>query len=59
MCDECAEIELTIERFRSIKHGVSDELTLQRAQAVIADLEGRKATLHDRLTERPPTTGRY
>src|ERR1700759_4206197 len=46
MCEKCSEIELTIDRFRSIKCSVSDQLTVERAQEVIADLEAQKATLH-------------
>ena len=58
MCEKCAEIELTIERFRSIKSAVSDQLTLERAQEVIADLEAQKATIHPQVVEKA-APGRY
>ncbi len=46
MCEKCDEIEVTIERFRQIKRSIGDQLTVERALEVIADLETQKAALH-------------
>jgi hypothetical protein len=46
MCEKCVEIDKAIERFRRIKRSISEQLTVERAQEVIADLEAKKATLH-------------
>ena len=48
MCEKCVEIDKTIERFRQIKRSISDQLTVERAQKVIADLKDQKAVLHSR-----------
>jgi hypothetical protein len=46
MCGKCLEIDKTIERFRQVKQSISDQLTVERAQEVIADLEAKKVALH-------------
>jgi hypothetical protein len=46
MCEKCVEIDVTIERFRQIKRSIGDQLTVERALEVIADLEAKKAALH-------------
>lgn len=46
MCQKCVEIDVTIERFRQIKRSIGDQLTIERALAVIADLEAQKVALH-------------
>jgi hypothetical protein len=46
MCEKCAKIDILIERFRQIKRSINDQLTINRAQNVIAELEGMKAALH-------------
>ncbi len=55
MCDKCSTINKTIERFRQIRRPISDQLTLERAKQVIAELEEQKAALH--FGDREPTTG--
>jgi len=46
MCEKCAEIYILIGRYRQVKRSISDQLTITRAQDVIAELEGLKAALH-------------
>jgi hypothetical protein len=46
MCEKCSTINNTIERFRQIRRSISDQLTVERARQVIADLEEQKAVLH-------------
>jgi hypothetical protein len=46
MCQKCIEVDKTIERFRQVKRSISDQLTVERAHEVIADLEAKKAALH-------------
>jgi len=40
------EIDKTIERYRQIKRSIMDQLTVDRAKELIAELEARKAALH-------------
>jgi hypothetical protein len=46
MCEKCVEIDITIERFRRIQRSISDDLTVDRAKAVIVELTTTKAALH-------------
>jgi hypothetical protein len=46
MCEKCAEIDILIGRYRPVKRSINDQLTIDRAQDVIAELEGLKAALH-------------
>jgi|GEM_PF-2503843 len=46
MCEQCVEIDQTIERYRRITRSINDNLTLERAEELIADLEARKIELH-------------
>jgi hypothetical protein len=46
MCDKCDEIDKTIERYRQIKRSILDQITVERAQELIAELEAQKAALH-------------
>src|SRR6202012_5231494 len=55
MCDKCSTINKTIERFRQIRRSISDQLTVERARQVIAELEEQKAALH--LGDCEPITG--
>jgi hypothetical protein len=50
MCEKCSAIDKTIERFRRIKRSISDQLAVERARQVIADLEDQKAALHSEIT---------
>jgi hypothetical protein len=46
MCEKCAEIDILIERYRRVKCSISDQLTIEKAREVIAELEVQKAALH-------------
>ena len=46
MCEKCVDIIRSIDRFRRIVRSISDDLTVERAKAVITDLEEKKAELH-------------
>jgi len=57
MCEKCSTINNTIERFRQIRRSISDQLTVERARQVIADLEEQKAVLHLGDSERTVGAG--
>ena len=46
MCDKCAEIDKTIERYRRILLAIGDQVTIDRARELIGDLEAQKVALH-------------
>lgn len=46
MCEKCAEIDNRIERYRRLLTGVADQVTVDRAKELIADLESQKVALH-------------
>jgi len=46
MCEKCTEIDRAVDRYRQIKRSISDELTIDRAQDIISELEAEKALLH-------------
>jgi hypothetical protein len=46
MCEQCAEIDEKIERYRRITRLVSDQVTLERTAALLTDFEAQKAALH-------------
>jgi hypothetical protein len=46
MCEQCVEINRTIERYRQVQLSISDELTVDRARAVITEFESRKSEIH-------------
>jgi hypothetical protein len=55
MCEKCVEIDNQIDRYRKILRSINDQVTLDRASTLIADLEAQKAALHpDR--DRPKST---
>jgi hypothetical protein len=47
MCNQCVEIDKTIERYRNILRSIRDEAT-HGTMKLIADLEAQKAALHHR-----------
>ena len=48
MCEQCDEIDKTIERYRGIKERVSDQALVKRAKELIAELEADKTVLHSK-----------
>jgi hypothetical protein len=50
MCEQCVEIDRTIERYRQVQRSISNELTIDRAKEVIVELELKKSEIHQRGT---------
>jgi hypothetical protein len=46
MCDKCAELDKKIEHYRRMLLSIGDQITIERIEALIADLKTQKATLH-------------
>ena len=51
MCEQCLQLDLTIDRFRRVERSINETLTVGRAKAVIRDLEVKKATLQPKRME--------
>jgi hypothetical protein len=43
MCDKCAEIDRTIERYQRILLSTGDQVTIDRTKELTADLQAQKA----------------
>jgi hypothetical protein len=47
MCEQCVKIfDYTIPRYKRITTSINDSLTVERAEALIANLSEQKAALH-------------
>ena len=46
MCEKCVEIDKRIARYRRLLSGVSDQIAIDGAKRLIADLEAQKIALH-------------
>jgi hypothetical protein len=46
MCEKCSEIDKSIERYQRILLSISDQVTVDRAKELIAELQAQKAALH-------------
>jgi hypothetical protein len=46
MCEQCIRIDERIHRYRQVVRSILDPITVDRAKAMIADLETQKAALH-------------
>ncbi len=46
MCEKCDEIDKKIERYRQIQRTILDQITVDRATEMVAELEAQKAALH-------------
>jgi hypothetical protein len=46
MCEKCVEIDRNIERYRRIQRTIGDQVTVDRAKELIADLNAQKDALH-------------
>jgi len=46
MCEKCVEIDERIERYRRVLLSIGDQVTVDRARELIADLEAQKIVLH-------------
>ena len=46
MCDKCDELDKKIEHYRRILLSIGDQITVERIDAMIADLQAQKVALH-------------
>ena len=46
MCEKCAEIDKTLDRYRRILLAIDDQITIDRTRELIGDLEAEKVKLH-------------
>jgi hypothetical protein len=46
MCERCAEIDATIERYRRISGGMTDQRTLEAIKKLTEKLKAEKVALH-------------
>jgi hypothetical protein len=51
MCEQCVEIDKTIERYRIILLAIGDQVTVDRTKELIAELQAKKGALHPEQTE--------
>lgn len=46
MCDTCTKINHVIEQYRKARHTMSDQVVIDRAEELMAELEKQKIVLH-------------
>jgi hypothetical protein len=46
MCEACNELDAKIEHYKKVVSAMTDQLTIDRVMALIAELEGKKSKLH-------------
>jgi hypothetical protein len=46
MCDTCFELDKRIAHYGQMLMSIGDQSTVERIEALIADLQAQKATLH-------------
>jgi hypothetical protein len=46
MCEKCRGLEKKIERYRRVANSISDQLTIDRLNELIKDMEDEKAKIH-------------
>ena len=46
MCDKCKELDEKINHYRQISRSLTDQLTIDRINEVVAKYEAQKAALH-------------
>jgi hypothetical protein len=46
MCEKCAEFDKKIEHYGQMLLSIGDQITVERIEALITDLQAQKATLH-------------
>ena len=51
MCEKCKGIDERIDRYRGVISKISDQLTIERVQKLVEDLEVEKAALHPEQKE--------
>jgi|GraSoiStandDraft_36_1057302.scaffolds.fasta_scaffold639596_2 hypothetical protein len=46
MCGKCAELDKKIDHYRQMVLSIGDQVTVERIETLIADLQAQKASLH-------------
>ncbi len=46
MCDKCGEFDKKIAHYRQMLLSIGDQITVDRIEVLIANLQAQKATLH-------------
>ncbi len=46
MCGKCAELDKKTDHYRQMLLSIGDQITVERLEALIADLQAQKARLH-------------
>jgi hypothetical protein len=46
MCDACDELNEKIEHYKKVMSAMTDQLTIERITALVAELEAQKGRLH-------------
>jgi hypothetical protein len=46
MCHQCDDLDKTIERYRRLLRSIDDQLTTDRTNELIAEMEAKKLALH-------------
>jgi cell fate (sporulation/competence/biofilm development) regulator YmcA (YheA/YmcA/DUF963 family) len=46
MCDKCKELDGEIEDYRRISESINDQLTIDRIQGLIDEVQNQKIALH-------------
>jgi hypothetical protein len=46
MCDVCDRLDEEIARYRKVMSALTDQLTIDRITALVAELEAKKVALH-------------
>ena len=49
MCNECVEIDKTIERYQRLQERITDQAFISRAKELIVEFEADKAALHPEI----------
>jgi hypothetical protein len=46
MCDACDQLDEKIEHYKKVVSAMTDQLTIERITALVAELEAQKVKLH-------------
>jgi len=46
MCDACDELDEKIEHYKKVKAAMTDQLTIERIAALVAEMEAQMTALH-------------
>ena len=46
MCDNCAELDVTIEHYEWTRLSIGDQLTVDRIKELVAEMNAKKAKFH-------------